>query len=518
LTNAHRAPRSESCLRVAPRKKRIALYAGINLLFLCAVVVASAIGAPPNPRFLHLVLLFALCSTVVIDLDGLNGRYALLGIFLAAYFVFFGVSDLTNLVDGRSFGGSEGALTSTEAIILVGGLMLVLGYRGVLAVGNTVLPDSRPRDWSMRTILLAGLAIWAIGTYATYAWYVFIVKNNTVESINSGITGISPIATMGYILGMMVQPLGILLIAYAWRAKRSNPLFIIAICMVLLQVVIGFIADNKGLALGGGFLLVLAIMLIDGGIPKTWFAVAALFVYITFPILQAYRTEVVGNHGISRTAVADDLGKALELALSAKDKVNSGTHRAQNFLERLSLKPSVQMIVEGTANGVPFQHGYTLIPVVTTFIPRILWSDKPDIPTGRIVNKVFHVSDQEETYISPSHLGELYWNFGWPGVLIGMTIIGMIFGAIGHFNLAEARTVSRLLVLLLTIQLAVRGFEGSLSNYVVWLRSLAAVGILHVLFARVPVAIRSRSLDGGDAISIPPAPPVPPRVFPNLMA
>jgi len=176
------------------------------------------------------------------------------------------------------------------------------------------------------------------------------------------------------------------------------------------------------------------------------------------------------------------------------------------------------MIVQGTENGVPFQHGYTLTPIISSFVPRIIWPDKPDVPVGRMVNKAFHVTEQEETYISPSHLGELYWNFGWSGVVVGMTIIGALSGFISRFNLREVKTMTRLLVMALTVEFVIHGFEGSLSgSYVVWLRSLAAVGLMHLAFARrsVPTTPQSRQPESAER---PAESWVTAAKFPNLLA
>ena len=70
-----------------------------------------------------------------------------------------------------------------------------------------------------------------------------------------------------------------------------------------------------------------------------------------------------------------------------------------------------------------------------------------------------------------------------------MPLIGSICGWVGaRFNLAEFTTVTRVLVTVITIKLLIVGFEGSIADiYVVWLRSVAGVGILHVAFARVRV-------------------------------
>ncbi|MGO9513652.1 MAG: hypothetical protein ACLP2F_08430 [Steroidobacteraceae bacterium] len=503
----------------AAPKLRIAPYFALNISFLFILAIAYGIGGSPNPRFLHLILLFALCSTSVIDFNGLNGRHALLAIFLLAYFVYFGLGDLSDIVHGTITDFSESALSRTEAVILVGGLLLVLGYRVAVSIGNGGRPRSSPRDWGVHTILLTGLPLWAIGTYATYTWYIHVVTDVTLEATRAGIARLSPLATIAFILAQMMQPLGVLLIAYAWRVSRSSYLFFVVVGIVTVQVILGFIIDIKGVAMMGGILVIATCVLVDGRIPKAWLAASAVFVLLAFPIFQAYRAEIHGTRGIARTTVVENLWKTLQLAISAEEKVNTGTHRAQTFFERLSLKASVQMIVDKTGYEVPFQHGYTLTPILSTFLPRILWSDKPDIPTGQIVNKVFHVTEQEETYISPSHLGELYWNFGWPGVVIGMPIIGLLCGAVARFNLFEARTVTRLLVTVLTIQQVIHGFEGSIAAaYVVWLRSLAAVALLHFAFARVPlprlIAISARS----EKNRLPSDAPPEVKRFPNLLS
>jgi hypothetical protein len=116
-------------------------------------------------------------------------------------------------------------------------------------------------------------------------------------------------------------------------------------------------------------------------------------------------------------------------------------------------------------------------------------------------------------------LGELYWNFGWPGVLLGMALIGSLCGWVGaSFNLAQFRTVTRVLVTVITVKQLIVGFEGGITDiYVVWLRSIAGIGILHLVFARVPVTSRLFR----PTISSPVAPsnerPGSQRLFPNLL-
>jgi lipopolysaccharide export LptBFGC system permease protein LptF len=140
------------------------------------------------------------------------------------------------------------------------------------------------------------------------------------------------------------------------------------------------------------------------------------------------------------------------------------------------------------------------------------------IETGRLVNREFHVSDSEDLYLSPSIAGELYWNFGWPGVILGMAIIGAAVGALAcRFNLAEAKTVTGLLVIVITIQQVIVAFEGSFSPiYVVWFRSLGAIAILHFLFARVSVNMKS-AIPGHAISAAPLKQSIDANAFPNLL-
>jgi hypothetical protein len=504
---------------------RTSLYIGLNAAFALLVGVGYVMGGLANPRLLYLILLFALCTTIVIDIDRLNGRYALLGLFMLVYFVSYGIGDIGHLFQESdvpkvtSSQRTSDLLSKTEVVILLGGMMLALGYRIAVFAVTARRPNRIPRDWPKRTILIAGLVLWAIGTYATYRWFVYVVPDTTTEVVRKGLASIGTFAASAYIIGQMMQPIGILLLAYALRSFGSPLILTILIGIVILQVLLGFVIDIKGTAMLGGILVILASVLIDGRFPKVWLAAGAMFVVLVFPIFQAYRTAIHGERGLARTAVIENFGKVLQLTMAAEDKVNSGRDHAMTFFERSSLKGVTEIIVEKTGNGVDFQRGHTLTPILATFVPKIIWPDKPDVQTGQLVNKSFHLTDSDDIFISPSNLGELYWNFGWSGVALGMGLIGFICGWIGaRFNLAEYRTVTRLLIIVVTMKQLIVGFEGALGpGYVVWLRSLLGIGVLHLMFARVPIMSRFLA-----PTNVGPAPVSPDRsrsaqLFPNLL-
>jgi O-antigen polysaccharide polymerase Wzy len=490
---------SPNSARTAPATahRRLVLFGVLNFAFLVAVGIAYAIGGSPNPRLLYLVMLFALCSSPVIDLDGLNGRYSLLGIFLASYFIMFGASDFGALLQGVGTEKSSAILTETEAVILMGGLITAISYRWVVALTAAAKDRPAPQNWSMAAILAVGCLFWGIGTYATYDWYVHIILGNGNEIFRMALQNLGPYKASAYILAQMLQPLGILLIVFAWRTYRSVFMLWLVLAIVVLQVALGFVCDVKSVAMMGGALVMVSYVLLDRRIPMMWVAGAVAYVLLVYPIFVASRGEVHGERGISRAAVAENFGKALQLAIAAKSRVYSGPEHEMTFLERVSMRGMVEIAVERTGRDAPYQNGHTLAPLLAAFIPKVIWPDKPDVPSGQIFNKQFHLTDSDDIFISISYLGELYWNFGWLGVLVGMCACGAILGFIGsRFNLADGKTITRLLVTVVTIKQLIINFEGYISpNYVVWIRSLVGIWVLHLMLARRPVSLPLESSD-----------------------
>jgi hypothetical protein len=234
--------------------------------------------------------------------------------------------------------------------------------------------------------------------------------------------------------------------------------------------------------------VIVALALMDNRLPKAWMLSGLVFLVVLFPILSAYRAAITGERGLSRDQAAQNLGKVIDLVLAYRDPSaeRSADSGRSNFFERISVKGNVERIVIHTGADVPYEAGLTLAAIPFAFVPRLILPDKFDVPTGLLVNHTFFRGEDPNTFISPSHLGELYWNFGWPGLVLGMSFIGALLGFVAtQCSLAEHASVTRMLVLLATVQYLCVGFEGAMSaSYVSWLRSVGAIAVLHLLFAR----------------------------------
>jgi hypothetical protein len=487
---------------------------GFAVLLAFGLVVDSSRDVHP----LYLILLFALCTTPIISIKQLNDRYALLAIFSAVFFMFYGFLDIASLFSNSPGPpAAAGVISKTEIVILLGGILAHVGYRVACHVGGSSTSTSA-KDWPEPVLILVGATLWAICTWASWKFRVHIILNATDQATAHGLASMSGIQTAAFMLAVMLQPLGILILAYAQCKYKHRYLTPLLIAVVLVQLAFGFVVDAKGDALIGAVLIVFTKLFVDGRIPKLWLVFLIAFVTVAFPVLQANRW-VRNEYGLDHAQVARNIMDTVKKAIAGSERQTTESNRAQTFFERMSLKGSVELIVSNVGRSVPFQKGHTLSPLATSLIPRILWPSKPDVQTGQLMNSEFRVSDAADTYISPTHLGELYWNFGWIGILIGMPLIGLLLGVIGtRCDLSQSVGITRLLIIVVTIRCLILGFEGEIAvKYSVWIRSMLAIGLLHVVFSkalaqrnsRLDVRLGAQNAPSNDLSAQP--------LFPNLM-
>lgn len=96
----------------------------------------------------------------------------------------------------------------------------------------------------------------------------------------------------------------------------------------------------------------------------------------------------------------------------------------------------VAYIYSMTPSVVPYQYGKTYSFFLVSFIPRLLWPDKPTAGSANGFYAVTYGITSEEgaktTTFGVSILGEAFMNFGWPGVVLIMLLQGIFIGAMQH--------------------------------------------------------------------------------------
>jgi oligosaccharide repeat unit polymerase len=144
------------------------------------------------------------------------------------------------------------------------------------------------------------------------------------------------------------------------------------------------------------------------------------------------------------------------------------------------------MIIARVGVTAPFQNGHTFLLFLEGFVPRILWPDKPDSSIGQLFNRELRITESRENYVSTTVLGELYWNFGWLGIIVGCPLFGSLLGIINRrCDLSQRISVARFLIFCITTYgFCLRFEDGFAMTSTIWIRTLIAIGVLHMLFAR----------------------------------
>ncbi len=99
----------------------------------------------------------------------------------------------------------------------------------------------------------------------------------------------------------------------------------------------------------------------------------------------------------------------------------------ETFMSRMfELNASAYVIKVTEYSGL--KYGEDMKIMYSILIPRILWPDKPQINVGGTFAKEYLNSDKVSVGVQTS--GELYWNFGFLGVVFGSLLLGALYSMI----------------------------------------------------------------------------------------
>jgi len=127
--------------------------------------------------------------------------------------------------------------------------------------------------------------------------------------------------------------------------------------------------------------------------------------------------------------------------LKTEDEFESSTN---SIVDRTAQIALFSRVMDDTPRLVPYWNGQTYLPVFTSFIPRILWINKPIENTGNVFGKRYNYLDNNDdiTSINLPLIVEMYANFGELGVIIGMPLLGIFLAFIDlKFNSSKMNSL-----------------------------------------------------------------------------
>ncbi len=468
------------------------LFFSLNALVFVVITVGMVLN--PQPRIgdaVYLIILALICTIPVLFISSYRGKQSLLLVFLAYYFGAFGLRDLSNLITGAPSATLEpGTLLSAgETAIILGAICFIIGYFTVTRLTPSRNKGILTREWSSGSMLKLGILFWACGFAITTYWQFGMGDQFSTVRI--------PPAIGGFIgLLRILQPLGTLALIYLFLTTRQSHVLLILIGTMVADFGLGFLGDSKELAVRGPLLYLFSYVLLRERIPLIQVVAFILVAGMAFNIFASYRM-VVHSKDESRSEAFSNIGSRLD-EITSEDK-SAGERLGEGltyFAERISLKQSVELILIRTGRDIAFQDGRTIKPILFAFIPRFILPNKEDSSmAGRLFNLEFRLSESPLTKIATSQVGELYWNFGWPGLIIGMILIGSIMASLATMlRLDTVQTLPRFLFLLMTVYVLTLRFETAIAqNYTVWARAALLLILLNLMIPKARKFISGRT-------------------------
>ncbi|HEX5043052.1 MAG TPA: O-antigen polymerase [Candidatus Polarisedimenticolaceae bacterium] len=151
-------------------------------------------------------------------------------------------------------------------------------------------------------------------------------------------------------------------------------------------------------------------------------AVVLVGVLVVFPLYNTFRT----------TDRHLDTNRRLEQTLTRAQRWDGSEYverSVEAFFVRLALVSSPAAVIRSVGRWEDYRHGSTLTNMFLAFIPRAIWPDKPKMYAGHEFGHTFGLLNpmDVETSVACTMVGELYWNFGVPGVLGWGFLVGGLF-------------------------------------------------------------------------------------------
>lgn len=175
-----------------------------------------------------------------------------------------------------------------------------------------------------------------------------------------------------------------------------------------------------------------------------------LYFLFVFPLSYDLRANYITTRQIN---VQSSVVSVLEGKTNSTDPEVRDKNPILGYLSR-TFDPIAVAFLSTQVDLYGFRYGETMAYMAFALIPRIFWPNKPTITQGAWFSYYlgFAPSPEKATVsLGITAIGELYWNFGFPGVILGMFIIGLGFS--GLWRLAGLNPQYSILSMLLYINI-----------------------------------------------------------------
>ena len=301
-----------------------------------------------------------------------------------------------------------------HAILVVGAFALYLGMKRF-----------EPRERAPRSQRRREVSAWELATCFVASAAIQIFTPEITAAVGS---------TFIVLSNMGLAALSLFAIAPPSRFPRTRGVYwsVLLAGTVLMLLLYGR-GDSKMMLSFSFVPLALAIQRRLGNLTLIAFGIGftTLYLLVIAPLVGITRIKVQQDERGQRSVLDGSALVDVVTGMNANfrgDKTGYIGAWFDSTMLRLSDSVPVGFIHNSVANdGLRLGAGMEYVPL--SFIPRMVWHEKPIIERGRYFTTILGMAAAENTATTSTgqtSAGELYWNFGWLGVISGMYLLGAV--------------------------------------------------------------------------------------------
>ncbi len=306
-------------------------------------------------------------------------------------------------------------LLSRGVLLVIAGVgALYAGYLAPLGAAVAARAPVPPRAWShgrarALSVLFTGIGLASYLLYARAAGgLLFLATNMELRTELSAGMHI-------YFFGIRFLEAG-LLFRYASHLQRGVGRWrraSLGVHALLVMVAVGLLGSRAWAMEVLFMLLVLRALLLRPPSGRTLLVTLAAGLF-AFSVYDQYR---------NLTHKGFEAGELGEISVAEAGAVYEGVLGHRNF----DMMDNLLSLLRYTPAQLPFLLGSSYAHYVTNWVPRRVWAGKPKGVDSVLAERIYGWGMGGAP---PGTIGELWMNFAWPGVLVGMALFGVACRAI----------------------------------------------------------------------------------------
>ncbi len=410
-------------------------FLGFSGALLTLLSVINPYGRPPRIILLScIVYVLGSIPAFLYLWSGLREAIPLMPIHAYFYAVSFGLVGFTLYHDPNPvLNPSENARATALLYTAAGLVAMLVSYYGV---GRCVF--RRPPDFSPSTVVPEeeDSAVVPEEDCEGLAWIAFSTVLCILVVVNvSGIRFLDQALVM--LLNFCIALFVVLFFSgrLSWFGKAVFWMTLVPMKMFLK----GGLSDGT---LAGPVVMLVALgviyMSVRKKVPWTWFAAAVLVVAIFQPVKIEFRQATWGRPGFT---TGEKMSLFMNLAVRHYSGLLSDSHAIASTkaheatISRVAHLVVTSTVIEATPERIPYAYGETYLPLLTKWMPRAIWPEKPREVTGNAWAHAYGAlgANDHTTSFNLPWLTEFYMNFGVGGILFGMFAVGFLFAGLRHW-------------------------------------------------------------------------------------